>query len=314
MNENNTVAGAKLGKRIGALLLDGLIVGVAYMVVCGIVGAIYGAEEMMAIAISPEYAAISPAARIMAMSMPVIMFLYGVLMESGKKAATVGKRVTKIKVVKTNGTKAKVLDIMVRNVMKALPLLLTAIFTNTLVTGLVGILELVYFILPLCNKNHRAIHDLVGGTIVADRDQTAEVIPPINIELPVPPQVAAQQAAAAQQAVLAEDVVKTVAPMVTNKLLGVGGQYNDAVFPLDAPLVLGRDSSKCNVIFANDTQGVSKVHCSIKAENGRIILKDLGSTYGIIVNGSTRLSANEAMELRMGDRFTIGKSESFMVK
>ena len=106
-------------------------------------------------------------------------------------------------------------------------------------------------------------------------------------------------------------IEKTVAPIVHRSLLAIGGQYNDAQFPLDMPIVMGREATRCNIVFAMDTKGVSKVHCEVKCECGRVYLTDLGSTYGTLINEEKQIGANETVELQPGDIFRIGKQETY---
>jgi uncharacterized RDD family membrane protein YckC len=314
MENNNKVKGAKLGGRIGAYLLDRLIIYAAYMIIGVIITLAAGAEEITAAAFSTEYASVSAPYRMMMLALPLVAFVYGVLMESGKKSATVGKRAAGLKVVFADGGSIRVLDAVVRNIIKVLPQLLTAVFVgNSVVSLIAGALIIAYYIVPLCNKNHRGIHDFVAGTTVVKANevqnmQQVQEIPPINIKLPEP---SAAETPAFENL---ENLEKTVAPQAKRKLMCISGQYNDAEFPLDMPVIMGRDSSGCNVIFDNKTEGVSRLHCSVRVEESKVYLQDLGSTYGTIVNDSTALRANETVELQAGDRFKIGKNEIFVLK
>lgn len=313
----NKITGAGVGKRIGAYLLDYLLIYLIYLAVAAVIGMVAGEDLMAAISV-PEYAAASPAYRLIALALPIVSFLYGTLQESGAKSATVGKRAMKLVVTGENGGKPANLDIMVRNILKNAPQLATALFMNaTAVVAIAGIYDVVACIVVLASKNHRGIHDMVANTTVTLRE-TAENHNPkgaddVKIELPFPAFATSNQTTprASYDTYGSE---KTVAPMMKKSLLAIGGQYNDAQFPLDMPIVMGREAGRCNIVFAADTKGVSKVHCEIKCESGRIYLKDLGSTYGTLVNGERQLRANEIVELQVGDRFRIGKNETFMVK
>lgn len=307
------ITGAGVGKRIGAYLLDYLLIYLIYLAVAMVIGMISGEDLMVALAV-PEYASSSPAYRLIAMALPIVSFLYGTLQESGAKSATVGKRVAKLVVTGENGGKPRSLDIVVRNIMKNAPQLASALFMNiSVVVAIAGIYDVVACIVVLASKNHRGIHDFIANTTVTLRE-TAENFnckgaDDVKIEIPFPAFAASNQPV--------NDVYgseRTVAPTMKKTLLAIGGQYNDAQFPLDMPIVMGREAGRCNIVFAADTKGVSKVHCEIKSENGRVFLTDLGSTYGTLVNGERQLRANETVELQTGDRFRIGKNEAFMVK
>ena len=77
-----------------------------------------------------------------------------------------------------------------------------------------------------------------------------------------------------------------------------------SVHPLLGDLfVIGRDRS-CHIQITDDTS-VSRKHASVTRQGVRFMLEDLGSSNGVLVNG-TRIS--EAHELRVGDKVEIGKT------
>lgn len=312
----NKITGAGVGKRIGAYLLDYLLIYLIYLAVSAVIGMVAGEDLMAAISV-PEYASSSPAYRLIAMALPIVGFLYGTLQESGAKSATVGKRAMKLVVTGEAGGKPNSLDIVVRNIIKNAPQLVSALFMSaTAVATIAGIYEIVACIVVLASKNHRGIHDFVANTTVTLRE-TAENFGPkgaddVKIEIPFPSFATSNPAEVVESDAYGSE--KTVAPTMKKSLLAIGGQYNDAQFPLDMPIVMGREAGRCNIVFAADTKGVSKLHCEVKCEYGRVYLTDLGSTYGTLVNGEKQLRANETVELQTGDRFRIGKYETFMVK
>lgn len=70
-------------------------------------------------------------------------------------------------------------------------------------------------------------------------------------------------------------------------------------------LTFGR-SPECTVSFAPDTGGVSGRHCSLTFRDGQLILTDLGSSYGTLLEDGRNLSAGESAALRAGDCFYLG--------
>lgn len=64
---------------------------------------------------------------------------------------------------------------------------------------------------------------------------------------------------------------------------------------------IGRDAS-CKLRSGN--AALSRLHAEVKLEAGRVILRDLGSTNGTLVNG--RLVRGRAIEVRSGDQIEIG--------
>lgn len=64
-------------------------------------------------------------------------------------------------------------------------------------------------------------------------------------------------------------------------------------------LLLGR-SSECDVVV--DSRKVSRQHCCIARLEDHLVIRDLGSTNGIRMNGQRQ----DECQLRDGDEFTIG--------
>jgi len=67
------------------------------------------------------------------------------------------------------------------------------------------------------------------------------------------------------------------------------------------PIVLGRDGD-CTVVLDHDDHA-SRHHARISVRDGRVVIEDLGSTNGTIVNGA-RIDREHHLE--PGDRFQIG--------
>lgn len=80
----------------------------------------------------------------------LIYLSYNSTLEASKLQATLGKKWTKIKVVNEEGTKASVMQIILRNFLKILSLLLVF-----------GGFFLIFF-----NKKRKALHDYITGTLV----------------------------------------------------------------------------------------------------------------------------------------------------
>ena len=93
---------------------------------------------------------------------------------------------------------------------------------------------------------------------------------------------------------------------------GVSGLLNGKTYMLTAgtPLIFGRRTEKCNVLFKNETKGISSLHCKVKWYNGKVLIKDLGSTYGTWLNEGTRLEPNKYYELPDQGVFYLGSKEN----
>ena len=103
------------------------------------------------------------------------------------------------------------------------------------------------------------------------------------------------------------------------QLLGVEGEYMGELLPIallfgaSAPaktILLGRSSS-CDVTLSRDDQ-ISRKHMQMESKDGKLIARDLGSTYGTRLNGKA-LVPNEATEFKPGDVLVLGAS-SFMLR
>ena len=87
------------------------------------------------------------------------------------------------------------------------------------------------------------------------------------------------------------------------RLVAMAGMPGSTHIPVDGPeFIIGRDPS-CQLWL--DHACVSRRHCRIAAEGGRVFIEDLGSAYGTIVNGRKVPSAS----LQDGDRLRIGFDE-----
>ena len=79
----------------------------------------------------------------------------------------------------------------------------------------------------------------------------------------------------------------------------------DVISLAELPLLIGR--SPLAKIRLDDTF-VSRCHCEIEEVSGTLLVRDLGSTHGTLVNGQAIIQS----PLRLGDTLTIGHT-SFKV-
>jgi len=94
----------------------------------------------------------------------------------------------------------------------------------------------------------------------------------------------------------------------------VRGAFAGKRFSIDGTVRIGRDPARNDLVYPENTQGISGVHCILILKNGVLTLQDLGSTYGTFINGGQRLAANQSVELKIGDRFTLGSDrEEFVI-
>ena len=92
------------------------------------------------------------------------------------------------------------------------------------------------------------------------------------------------------------------------------GAFVGKRFSLENSVRIGRDPSKNDLVFPQNTQGVSGVHCVLMVDRGTVWLKDLGSTYGTFLEGDNRLAASQSTRLAVGQKFWLGsENEVFMI-
>lgn len=89
---------------------------------------------------------------------------------------------------------------------------------------------------------------------------------------------------------------------------GVSGLYLNRKFNLlNNKLIFGRDYNICNVLYPQDTAGISSVHCEIsfEASTNQCILIDRGSTYGTFLSNGEKLISGKAYYLKTYDGFYL---------
>lgn len=100
-------------------------------------------------------------------------------------------------------------------------------------------------------------------------------------------------------------------PRAERVLVGVSGPLEDSSFSLKAgeTVFIGRDESRCQVLFAQGTPGVSSIHCKISFDGEAAAITDLGSSYGTFVDGK-KLEPNKTITLHRGLAVDIGSENN----
>ena len=92
-------------------------------------------------------------------------------------------------------------------------------------------------------------------------------------------------------------------------------QHSGARFSLEGKqILLGRDATSCNIVFRQDTPGVSGRHCSLSYDSaaGDFLLTDLRSTYGTFLANGQRLAPGVPFRLQPGQQFYLGESGNML--
>ncbi|MCA8985309.1 MAG: FHA domain-containing protein [Planctomycetaceae bacterium] len=77
---------------------------------------------------------------------------------------------------------------------------------------------------------------------------------------------------------------------------------NNRSVPLDKPIVFVGRHPDCDLVI-NNSRKVSRKHCCLAEIDGRFVIRDLGSTNGVQINGK-RVTGTQ--ELQEGDQVLIG--------
>lgn len=168
---------ASVKKRIGAFLIDCVVLGISgilvYLAVLGIcVKRPYlHVDTLASFFHSQVYTLVS-----------ILFYLAAALImglvEAGYNKGTVGKVNVHLIVTKHDGTKAKASDTIARNFAKVIPLILISLFPRA--AWVFIILTIISFVCVVGDDKNRAIHDRLSGTVViikgSERTLTAEKI------------------------------------------------------------------------------------------------------------------------------------------
>ncbi|MBP9988093.1 MAG: trypsin-like peptidase domain-containing protein [Ruminococcus sp.] len=120
------------------------------------------------------------------------------------------------------------------------------------------------------------------------------------------------------QNVPADNTVGATMPERSNGkvyLLGVNGYFAGKKFSIENRAVIGRDASRCNVVFPADQPGVSSIHCEVVRNGDSLLIKDCNSTYGTYFSDGNKITPNLPIVLKNGAQFWVGdKDNAFEVK
>ena len=95
---------------------------------------------------------------------------------------------------------------------------------------------------------------------------------------------------------------------VVNTHLGVScltGPLKGQTYAIGASgMIIGRDHD-CTIRFDPNTSGISRHHCSLRWQNGVLVLTDLGSPYGTFLADGRKLPPQYPTQLAAGSRFYL---------
>lgn len=95
-------------------------------------------------------------------------------------------------------------------------------------------------------------------------------------------------------------------------LLCLDGALRGRYFRLTGKLVVGRSPTRCNVVFPEDTRGVSAVHCTLRFTGTAVTVTDENSSYGTYIDG-TRLIPGHARIIHRGQIIELGSDQQTLM-
>lgn len=94
----------------------------------------------------------------------------------------------------------------------------------------------------------------------------------------------------------------------------LSGVFAGKRFAINGTVRMGRNPETNDFVYPAGTQGISGSHCSLIFAEGKLYLKDEGSTYGTFLANGQRLAARQAVELQPGDKFYLATTnETFII-
>jgi len=93
-------------------------------------------------------------------------------------------------------------------------------------------------------------------------------------------------------------------------LIGIGGAMDkkEIVVPAGG-LTIGRDSSRCTLVYSMEEPGISGVHCTVTVSGGMLLVKDENSSYGTFCN-NRKLAAGTTQPVQNGERFYLAEPQN----
>lgn len=96
-------------------------------------------------------------------------------------------------------------------------------------------------------------------------------------------------------------------PVPRATLTVISGALKGTSIPLDSSVVIGRDGSRCQMVYPQDCPGISGVHCEVYVQDGSCHLRDLDSRYGTFLSDGTKLTRGMTAALEDGDTFYLAE-------
>lgn len=109
--------------------------------------------------------------------------------------------------------------------------------------------------------------------------------------------------------------MQPVMPVKKAMVRSMSAQHNGVSYPIGAsPILVGRDSTNCTIVYREGTPGVSGRHCSIgwDPNTEEFLITDLRSTYGTFLMNGQKLQANVPYHCKAGESICIGERTNML--
>lgn len=97
-------------------------------------------------------------------------------------------------------------------------------------------------------------------------------------------------------------------------LEAISGELRGSRYEISGVCTIGK-MPECQIRYPKDMGGISRYHCQVYLDGGRVFLVDIGSSYGTFLPNGVRMTKNQPVELQVGDRFYLADpAELFQVR
>ncbi len=215
---------------------------------------------------------------------PILGWLYPILMEGSGWHATFGKRMMGLYVAYSNGEGITYSTAILRSIGKMLS----------------GLILGIGYLMGFFNEQKQCLHDMIAKTYVLNgKPQEANVNGNIN--------------AGRGYDYNTNKNIKPVDYSTLPELIGIKGPLAGMIYQIgDNGLIIGRDSVSCQVVIPASQAKVSRVHCylTFNKVSGMFVLSDRNSTHGTFLANGSRISYAQPVALKSGDRFYLSTPEN----
>ncbi len=94
-------------------------------------------------------------------------------------------------------------------------------------------------------------------------------------------------------------------------LFGISGMYAGRSITLSrGEVVFGRNQAVCNLLFPDDTPGISRRHCTLSCDGQAVWLSDDNSSNGTFLGNGERLQPGLKVQMKPGQRFCLASTQT----